>query len=66
VVASRLGTITLTGVNPLTDELFPTAYGVACRDGATGGQAGTVTVNGTLRSVGFADGKFNRNQLSGS
>lgn len=72
VVASHLGTITITGVNPLANELFPVAYGVAFRDAATGGSAGTVVVADSTtgvsqaRTPGYSDGKFNRNQLSGT
>jgi hypothetical protein len=52
VVAAKLGTITLPGINPIAPPIEDTiAFGVGFRN-STGGK-GTVTIEGTLRSPGF-------------
>jgi hypothetical protein len=52
VAAAKLGTITLTGVDPVADDVF--GVGFALSEGA----AGTVRTAGVLRTSGFTDGAF--------
>lgn len=58
LVAGSLGTVTISGVDPLASQFFPQTYGVGFRN--TGGLPGVVIVNALARAQGFTDGKFIR------
>lgn len=55
VIAATLGTVSISGVDPTDPN--STKFGVAFR--ATGGSAGSVSIAGSSKAVGFVDGQFN-------